>query len=94
LSWHPLLSCTVLVASPFAIAFAAQEKVDLSGMQGLIEVPEDSDLIPMCGSNLSICKYGSVWTKDGNFFGGKHTLLGSTVVTGVEEGLSQEDLRP
>ena len=67
----------------FREAFAAQERLDFSGVKTLQEVPEASDLSGI-GGDLLLCRYGTVWTKDGNFFGGDHELLGSSTIRSVE----------
>ena len=86
-------------------AFAAQERLDFSGIMTVEQqqVPDDSDLIAIgsnssgkdddCRPQLLLCRQGTVWTKDGNFFGGEHELLGSSTVRSVSLGVSEE-LRP
>jgi hypothetical protein len=84
-------------------AFAAQERLDFSGIRTLEQqqVPDDSDLIAIGNSSsasgddgqLLLCRQGTVWTKDGNFFGGEHELLGSSTVRSVSSAVSGE-LKP
>lgn len=73
-------------------AFAAQERLDFSGIRTVEQqqVPDDSDLIAIGNSpsddnngQLLLCRQGTVWTKDGSFFGGEHELLGSSTVRSV-----------
>lgn len=73
----------LMKALHFREAFAAQERLDFSGVKTLQEVPEASDLSGI-GGDLLLCRYGTVWTKDGNFFGGDHELLGSSTIRSVE----------
>mmetsp|Transcript_14520 Transcript_14520/g.24191 ORF Transcript_14520/g.24191 Transcript_14520/m.24191 type:complete len:311 (-) Transcript_14520:384-1316(-) len=85
-------------------AFAAQERLDFSGIRTVEQqqVPDDSDLIAIGNSSsgeddvdkrLLLCRQGTVWTKDGNFFGGEHELLGSSTVRSVSSAASEE-LKP
>ena len=82
-------------------AFAAQERLDISGIHSVQKLPEPSDLVAI-GGNLLLCKYGTVWTKDGTFFGGDHALLGSSTVSSVKfptvisvkESIDKNQLRP
>ena len=80
-------------------AFAAQERLDFSGIRTVEQqhVPDDSDLIAIGNGDdngqLLLCRQGTVWTKDGNFFGGEHELLGSSTVRSVSSTVSGE-LKP
>lgn len=57
-------------------ALAASEKIMMSGVKGLVQsVPDNEDVMPI-GDDLVMCTKGTVWTKNGNFLGEEHVLLG------------------
>lgn len=57
-------------------ALAASEKIMMSGVKGLVQsVPDNEDVMPI-GGDLVMCTKGTVWTKNGNFLGEEHVLLG------------------
>jgi len=60
-------------------AVAAVEKVDLTGIRFLNQVPSESEVIAIGGGVLVNTK-GTIWSKENNFFGEQHVLLGDAVL--------------
>ncbi|CAB9516030.1 expressed unknown protein [Seminavis robusta] len=74
-------------------AAAAVEKIDLSGVRWLSQIPSDSDVLPL-GDGLLVKTAGTIWQKEQGFIGAKHTLLGDAVMTPYEEQAKEDLLRP
>lgn len=61
-------------------AAAALEKIDLTGVRLMTNIPSSEEVIPIADGLLMNIK-GSVWNKDKSFLGGKHVLLGTAVLS-------------
>ena len=72
---------------------AAMEKIDLTGVRFLSGIPLSSEVIPI-GNNLLLNIKGQVWQKETNFFGAKHNLLGTAVLSPLVEESLDSSLRP
>ncbi|KAL7536935.1 hypothetical protein ACHAXR_011496 [Thalassiosira sp. AJA248-18] len=67
----------------FRAAAAAMEKMDFTGLHGMLDVPSADDVLEI-GEGLQMVKTGTVWTKTGSFSGSfranRQQLLGSATI--------------
>ena len=73
-------------------AVAAVEKIDLSGIRSMDHIPGDSDVLPV-GRGFLMNTKGTVWNKENNFIGSRHTNFGEAFLTPIVED-SKDVLRP
>jgi hypothetical protein len=72
---------------------AAVEKIDMTGVRWLSQIPADSEVIPI-GNNLLLNIKGEIWQKETAFFGAKHNLLGTAVLSPLVEESKENTLKP
>jgi hypothetical protein len=72
---------------------AAVEKIDMTGVRWLSQIPTNSEVISI-GNDLLLNIKGQVWQKETAFFGANHKLLGTAVLSPLVEESKDNILRP
>jgi hypothetical protein len=72
---------------------AAIEKIDMSGVRWLSQIPTSAEVMSI-GNDLLLNMKGEVWQKESAFFGAKHNLLGTAVLSPLMEESTENSLRP
>ena len=75
-------------------AVAAVEKIDMSGIRFLSQIPLENEVMPI-GDGILMNTKGTIWNKDNNFLGAKHSLLGEAILSPyVEDQIQTDVLKP